>query len=91
MSYRVRRVRQGLFAIALASMAVVVSCSTGPSEKELSLLEEQRMAMEAAEKQVARKKAENARLERQLANKKAELQSLESKLASTQQNLAGDQ
>jgi septal ring factor EnvC (AmiA/AmiB activator) len=72
-------------------MAVVVSCSTGPSEKELSLLEERRMAMEAAEKQVAQKKAENARLERQLANKKAELQALESKLSSTQQNLAGDQ
>ena len=91
MSYRVRRVRRGLFAIAFASLAVVAGCSTGPSEKELSLLEERRMAMEADEKQVAQKKAEKARLERQLANEKAELQSLEAKLASTQQNLAGDQ
>ena len=91
MSYRVRRVRRGLFAIALVSMAVVAGCSSGPSEKELSLLEERRMAMEAAEKQVAQKKAEKARLERQLANKKAELQALERKLAETQENLASDQ
>ncbi len=91
MSYRVRWVRRGLFAIAFASMAVVAGCSSGPSEKELSLLEERRMSMEAAEKQVAQKKAEKARLERQLANKKAELQSLEQKLAQTKKNLAARQ
>ncbi len=72
-------------------MAVVESCPTGAAEEELSLRDERRMAKEDAEKQVAQKKAENARLERQLANKKAELQALESKLSSTQQNLAGDQ
>ena len=91
MSYRVRRVRRGLFVIAFASLAVVAGCSSGPSEKELSLLEERRMAMEAAEKQVAQNKAEKARLERQLANKKAELQALERKLAETKKNLASDQ
>ena len=44
--------------------------------------------MESAEKKVAEKKAEKARLEAMIADKKAEKQSLEEKRSATKANLA---
>ena len=69
-------------------LSLSAGCSRGPSAKELSALEEQRMAVESAEKTVAQKKAEKARLEQKLAQKKDEKQSLEEKRSATKANLA---
>ncbi|NKB71002.1 MAG: hypothetical protein GKR89_28355 [Candidatus Latescibacteria bacterium] len=65
-----KRFLTALLTAGLA-LALVTGCSRGPSQEELSSLEQQRMAAEAAEKKVAEKKAEKARLERQVAEKKA--------------------
>jgi len=69
----------GLTVVAL-SLPLVVGCAGGPSQEELGLLEEQRMAAEAAEKKVVELKAEKARLERMVAEKKAEKQAIQEKL-----------
>ena len=68
----------GLTAVAL-SLPLVVGCG-GPSPEEMSLLEEKRIAAEAAEKQVVELKAQKARLERKIAEKKAEKKARQEKL-----------
>ena len=87
---RVASAKSGWLRLCVAALAVafMAGCAGGPSEKELSLLEQQKQATEAAEKTVAQKKAEKARLERQLAEKKAEKKALEKKRAETEANLA---
>ena len=65
-----KRFLTAVFGAGLA-LALVTGCSRGPSQEELSSLEQQRMAAEAAEQKVAEKKAEKARLERQVAEKQA--------------------
>ena len=67
---------------------LIAGCSAVPNQKELSLLEEQRQAMEAAEDKVAEGKAEKARLESELADAKAELKALDEKKAATEANLS---
>ena len=74
--------------VTAMSLAFLVGCAGGPSQKELSLLDEQRQSVEAVEAKVAQKKAEKARLERKLAEKKAEKKALETKRAETEANLA---
>lgn len=69
----------GLAAVAL-SLPLVAGCSGGPSQEELSLLEQKRLAAEAAEKQVVELRAEKSRLERLVAEKRAEKQALQEKL-----------
>lgn len=73
---------------AILALGLIAGCSSGPSQKELSLLEERRQAMVTAEEQVTQRKAEKARLERKLADKKAEKKALEKKKAETEKNLA---
>jgi septal ring factor EnvC (AmiA/AmiB activator) len=77
-----RWLRLGAAALALA---FTVGCAGGPSQKELSALEQKRQATESAENLVAEKKAEKARLERTLAERKDEKKSQENRLATTQQ------
>lgn len=84
-----RAIRRPLHTVAAAlALGLIAGCSAVPNQKELSLLEEQRQAMEAAEDQVANKKAEKARLERKLADDKAELKALDEKKAATETNLS---
>ena len=78
--------RLGLLTAAL-SMAVVAGCSSGPSQKEMDALGQQRQAMDAAEGKVAKLKAEKAALERDLADKKAEKKDLAAKKAAARENL----
>jgi ribosomal protein L9 len=66
--------------VVALSLPLVVGCAGGPSQEELSLLEEKRMTAEAAEKKVVELKAEKARLERMIAEKKADKQALQEKL-----------
>ncbi len=73
---------------AFLAAGLIAGCSAVPNQKELSLLEEQRQAMEAAEDKVAEKKAEKARLESELADAKAELKALDEKKAATEANLS---
>jgi hypothetical protein len=80
--------RQVIFAAVFLAMGLTAACSSGPSQKELALLEERRQAMVAAEEKVAQKKAEEARLQRKLAEKKAEQKAAEEKKAATAENLA---
>ena len=77
-----------ILCAAAFSLSLVAGCAGGPNQKERAALEEQRLAVEAAEKTAADRKAEKARLERTLAEKKAEKKGLEDKLASTEANLA---
>ena len=91
MSLRFRDVsRRFLITLCAAAfcLSLVAGCAGGPNHKERAALEEQRMAVEAAEKTEADREAENARLERKLAEKKAEKKGLEEKLVSTKANLA---
>ncbi len=91
MSRRFRDVNKRFVMVLCAaafSLSLVAGCAGGPNQKERAALEEQRMAVEAAEKMAADKKAEKARLERKLAEKKAEKKGLEDKLAATKANLA---
>jgi len=74
--------------VAALSLPLVVGCAGGPSQEELSLLEEKGLAAEAAEKKVAELKAEKARLERKLAEKKAEKKALEDKKAAVKAAVA---
>jgi septal ring factor EnvC (AmiA/AmiB activator) len=80
--------RHVTFAAALLVLGLTAACSSGPSQKELALLEEQHQAMVSAEKMLAQKKAEEARLQRKLADKKAEQKAAEEKQAATADNLA---
>ena len=70
------------------SISLLSGCSRGPSQEELSLLEEKRQAVEAAQKQIDEKKAEKARLERKVAEKKTAQKALEEKRAATKAALA---
>jgi septal ring factor EnvC (AmiA/AmiB activator) len=69
--------------MAAFSIFLLSGCAGGPSQEELSLLEEKRQAVEAAQKQVEEKKAEKARLERKVAEKKATKKALEEKRDAT--------
>ena len=82
------RGRHARLAAAILALGLVAGCSSGPSQEELDLLEQQRQATGAAEDQVASKKAQKARLERKLADKKAELAALDEKKAAAEANLA---
>lgn len=82
-----RFISLGLTTVAL-SLPLVVGCAGGPSQEELSLLEEKRMAAEAAEKQVVELKAEKARLERKVAEKQAEQKAQQEKLETVRAALA---
>ena len=62
-------------AAALLALGLPAACSSGPSQKELAVLEE-------------RQQAEEARLQRKLAEKKAEQKAAEEKKAATAENLA---
>ena len=84
----VRAVRPLCTAVAVLAIGLIAGCSAVPNQKELSRLEEQRQATEAAENQVAEKKAEKAALERKLADGKAELKALDEKKAATEANLS---
>lgn len=86
-SARAGRRHPGLVAAVLA-VGLIAGCSAVPNQKELALLDEQKQATAAAEEQVAKKKAEKARLERQLADDKAELKALDEKKAATEANLS---
>ncbi len=76
------------FAAALLALGLTAACSSGPSQKELALLEERHQAMVSAEEMVTQKKAEEARLQRKLAEKKAQQKAAEEKKAATAENLA---
>ena len=73
---------------ASASTALLVACAGGPSQKEMSVLDEQIKATESAESMLAAKKAEKARLESLVAKKKAAKSDLEKKKAETLRNLS---
>ena len=73
---------------AMLAAGMIAGCSAVPNQEELALLEEQKEATAAAEDQVAKKKAEKAKLERQLADDKAELKALDEKKAATEANLS---
>ena len=88
-----RRLPMGKFyvvglVVGALSLALLAGCAGGPSQEELSLLEEKRQAMEAAQAQVEEKQAEVARLERELAEKKAAKKALEEKRTAVKANLA---
>jgi hypothetical protein len=70
---------------AVLTLAFAVGCAGGPSQKELGALEQKRQSMESAQKLVAEKKAEKARLERTLAERKAQKQSAEARKAAVGQ------
>jgi|APSaa5957512622_1039677.scaffolds.fasta_scaffold60038_2 hypothetical protein len=76
----IRRLSSLCLTVVALSLPLVVGCAGGPSQEELSLLEEKRMTAEAAEKKVVELKAEKARLERMIAEKKADKQALQEKL-----------
>lgn len=76
---------------ATLTLAFAIGCAGGPSQKELSALEQKRQATESAEKMVADKKAEKARLERTLAERKAQKKSQEARLASAKKCVAAAQ
>ena len=86
MSHRLRNINALCLAGGL-SLSLLAGCSFGPSQEEMSLLDQRRQAVEAREKMVDQKKAEKARLERKLAEKKAEQKALADKLAKTKSNL----
>ena len=77
----------GLITVAF-SISLLSGCSRGPSQEELSLLEEKRQAVEAAQQQRDEKKAEKARLERKVAEKKTTQTALEEKRDATKAALA---
>ena len=83
MTYRLPFIRRftALMLTAVAfSLPFTVGCSGRPSQEELSLLEERRLAAEAAEKQILELQAEQARLERKIAEKRGEKQELQAKM-----------
>ena len=84
---KVDSVKRWLVAASLCT-AFLAGCSGGPSQKEMSLLDEQMKATESAESTLAAKKAEKARLESTVAKKKAAKSDLEKKKAETLRNLS---
>ena len=68
-----RRLTAVGFAATMLSLPLVFGCAGGPSQEELSNIEEQRKVVAAAENKVADLKADKAQLERKLAEKKAVL------------------
>ena len=88
MSYFIRKYSLLGWAVAALSLPLLAGCAGGPSQEELSLLEEKRMAAEAAEKKVAEKKAEKARLERKVAEKKAAKKAAEERRDATKAALS---
>ena len=78
----------GVLAVTSLTIAFLAGCAGGPSQEELSVLEQKRQAMEAAQQQVADKTAEKARLERKVAEKQAAKKALEEKNAATAAALA---
>jgi hypothetical protein len=78
----------GVLTVTSLTIAFLAGCAGGPSQEEFSVLEQKRQAMEAAQQQVADKKAEKARLERKLAEKQATKKALEEKKAATAAALA---
>ena len=83
MTYRLPFIRRftALMLTAVAfSLPLTVGCAGRPSQEELSLLEERRLAAEAAEKQILELQAEQARLERKIAEKRGEKQELQAKM-----------
>ncbi len=74
--------------VTAMSVAFLVGCAGGPSQKELSALDEQRQSVEALEAKVAKKQAEKASLETKLAEKQSKKKALETKRAQTEANLA---
>lgn len=85
-----RKVDSGKRWLIAASVctALLAGCSGGPSQKEMSLLDEQIKAAESAENTLAAKKAEKARLESQVAKQKAAKSDLEKKKVETLRNLS---
>ena len=79
----------GTVATAAFTLSLLAGCAGGPSQEELSVLEQKSQSVEALEQQVADKKAEKSRLERKLAEKKATKKALEDKKAATKAALAG--
>ena len=90
-SCRFGTVRRTLGAVAVTALALSLfaGCAGGPSEEELSVLEQKRQAMSAAQQQVGDKQAEKARLERNVAEKQATKKALGEKKAATDAALAG--
>lgn len=76
----IRKCSTVLLTAVAFSLPLMVGCAGKPSQQELSLLEERRLAVEAAEKQVLELQAEQARLERKIAEKRAEKQALQNRL-----------
>jgi len=89
-SCRFNSVRRTVGTVAVTSLALAFSagCAGGPSQEELSVLEQKRQAMDAAQQQVAEKQTEKARLERKVAEKQATKKALEDKEAATSSALA---
>ena len=79
----IKRLGVGLTFVALPLLA---GCG-GVSQEEMTALEKQQLATEAAEQKVADLQAEKAGIESQLAGKKATKSDLEETLAGTQDNL----
>ncbi len=89
-SCRFGTVRRTLAALAVPALALslVAGCSGGPSEEELSVLEQKRQAMEAAQQQVGDMQAKKAKMERKVAEMQATKKALEEKKAATDAALA---
>ncbi len=91
MSCRLPKLRRlsavGLAVVAL-SFPVLGGCARRPSQQEISLLEEQRMAAEAAEMKVAELQSEKATLEQEIAEKQATKRALEEKLETVRNAVA---
>ena len=77
----------GVVAVTALALSLLAGCS-GVSQEELSVLEQKRQAMEAAQQQLADKQAEAARLERKVAEKQATKNALGDKKAATDAALA---
>jgi hypothetical protein len=70
-------------AVAALTLFLLAGCSRGPSQKEMSLLEEKQRSALKVEQIVAQKKAQKAQLERKLAEKNADKEALEQRSTAT--------
>lgn len=77
------------FVALMLVIPVVSGCAGGPSQEEMSSLEERHKAVAAAENKVADLKGEKARLERTLAEKKAALKLANDTQEATSSALSG--
>ena len=77
-----------LTGMAALSLSFLAGCSSGPSQKELGILEGRRQSMEAAETAVTERKAVKAKLERKVADKQAQKKALDERLAATKANIS---